>query len=300
MINLDLTYTPNVEAPGPDYTYGAFRNDSSGVAVDGTPIERAFLNDINGFFQSLMVEAGIVPSNSPETVGVSQIKDALKAIIQADAAVPIATTLVAGRSELATAAEAVNPAINDRVITPLGLAALTSSTTRKGLIQTATNNNSVDGISTTLAVTPAGLQAKLNTLTPTTGAVGLTKYADGSHVVDRNGLGITDRAVTPDALYNAFTGQQLSNGYMVLPGGLRALWGRTGAPTITGGSTASISHTFHSGGFPVGAFQVFLQGVGGRGVPFLTGLTAANFSASVDGYGVSVLASGIAYLAIGY
>lgn len=60
------TYT-NVDNPGATYPYGRAKNESSPGALDGSPFEKAWLNDLWGFYQRILSKAGIAPSASPET-----------------------------------------------------------------------------------------------------------------------------------------------------------------------------------------------------------------------------------------
>lgn len=76
-INLSTQYPGQVEAPDANYTYGGAKNETVVDALDGTPFEKAMLNDIFGFQQAMLVQAGIVPSGSSETVLISQYLEAL-------------------------------------------------------------------------------------------------------------------------------------------------------------------------------------------------------------------------------
>ena len=76
-INPNTQYPGQVEAPDVSYTYGGAKNETVVDALDGTPFEKAMLNDIFGFQQAMLVQAGIVPSGSSETVLVSQYLEAL-------------------------------------------------------------------------------------------------------------------------------------------------------------------------------------------------------------------------------
>lgn len=77
MLRIEDEYT---ESQGADANYpeGSFKNVSSPGGTDGTPFEKAWPNDIQGFFQSLIDKAGITPSGVPDTVLVSDILNALK------------------------------------------------------------------------------------------------------------------------------------------------------------------------------------------------------------------------------
>lgn len=76
-INPNTQYPGQVEAPDANYTYGGAKNETVVDALDGTPFEKAMLNDVFGFQQAMLVQAGIVPSGSSETVLISQYLEAL-------------------------------------------------------------------------------------------------------------------------------------------------------------------------------------------------------------------------------
>jgi len=84
------------------------------------------------------------------------------------AAIPQATTTVAGIGETATDAEALAKASIVTFLTPSNLAALGSTSTFAGLVELATNAEALAGVSTTLAITPANLTAVTSTLGTTT------------------------------------------------------------------------------------------------------------------------------------
>jgi len=73
---------PGKVAPGtPQYPLGSAQNITAPGDGTGTPWEQALVNDIFGFQQSLLDEAGITASGNPDQVGASDYLDALKVII---------------------------------------------------------------------------------------------------------------------------------------------------------------------------------------------------------------------------
>jgi hypothetical protein len=74
-------------------------------------------------------------------------------------AFPIASDILQGIVELATDVETVEGTDGERAVTPLGLASLTANDTRKGLVELATNEETTTGTDDVRAVTPAGLAA---------------------------------------------------------------------------------------------------------------------------------------------
>lgn len=85
-INLETQYPGKVTPSSPEYPFGSARNVSSPGAGNGTPWEAALVNDIIGLLQSLLSEADIVPTGTPDRVGGSQYLEALIAILARDVA----------------------------------------------------------------------------------------------------------------------------------------------------------------------------------------------------------------------
>lgn len=75
-----------------------------------------------------------------------------------------ATTEILGIAELATTQEVIAGTDSERVVTPAGLSALTSSTERRGIVELATSEEAITGTDSERGVTPAGLAAALNQL----------------------------------------------------------------------------------------------------------------------------------------
>ena len=64
-----------------DYPHGSAKNETTPGADDGTPYTADFRNDLWGFFQRLLEEAGITPNGDPDTVTDSQYWNGLQAEI---------------------------------------------------------------------------------------------------------------------------------------------------------------------------------------------------------------------------
>lgn len=73
-----IRWPSNTVSGDPEYPFGRAKNEVVPGDKTGTPWERDLINDIWGFHQSLLSEAGISPSGDPEKVGASQYLDALK------------------------------------------------------------------------------------------------------------------------------------------------------------------------------------------------------------------------------
>ena len=77
-LNFDGRYTPDSTPADANYPYGSFKNETVPGALDGTPYEKDWGNDMLGFFQKLLNYANIVPSGNAETIVASQYFQALE------------------------------------------------------------------------------------------------------------------------------------------------------------------------------------------------------------------------------
>ena len=74
-----------------DYPGGAFKNESAEGMNDGTPLEKEWANDKEGYFQGLLDRAGIVANNDTDTAPASQYLNALDALKASGTAPPQST-----------------------------------------------------------------------------------------------------------------------------------------------------------------------------------------------------------------
>ena len=84
MINLNTKYGSVAAPTSGNYPSGGPQNSTSPGALDGFPLEEAWLQDKEGFFQTLIAETGISISGNADTVLISDSFDALSQIIVAD------------------------------------------------------------------------------------------------------------------------------------------------------------------------------------------------------------------------
>lgn len=81
--SIEDTYPGRSEIADVNYPEGSFKNETvTGVSDDGTPVDKVWANDFEGFKQAVMRAAGIVPTapgNIPDTAIDSQI---MKAVIE--------------------------------------------------------------------------------------------------------------------------------------------------------------------------------------------------------------------------
>lgn len=84
-LKLNERYPGRYSNPSADYPQGSFKNRTSPTAKDGSYLEQDWANDKEGFFQSLISAAGVVPSGAADKVGASQYYDSLLTVIYAAA-----------------------------------------------------------------------------------------------------------------------------------------------------------------------------------------------------------------------
>ena len=94
------TYAPRANVPDSNYPLGSIKNMSVPGAKDGTPLDARWGNNIEGFHQALLAEAGIVASGNPDKVGASQLLDALKAVTTTPLSGPNGASLIGWRRDL--------------------------------------------------------------------------------------------------------------------------------------------------------------------------------------------------------
>lgn len=71
-------FAPRANPADSNYPYGSIKNESVPGAKDGTPLDAAWGNDMGGFTDALLADAGITPSGAADTALASQRLDALK------------------------------------------------------------------------------------------------------------------------------------------------------------------------------------------------------------------------------
>jgi|SRR5690554_3920574 len=74
-------YPGQTNAPNAAYPQGSARDVSVPGAGDGTPWRATLVNDLFGFLQGLLADAGITPSGTPDTATDSQYVEAVNTLI---------------------------------------------------------------------------------------------------------------------------------------------------------------------------------------------------------------------------
>lgn len=80
MLKVYDRYAPRAVVPDSNYPLGSIKDESIPGADDGTPLQKDWGNNIEGFHQALLAEAGITANGQPEKVGNSQLLDAVKLV----------------------------------------------------------------------------------------------------------------------------------------------------------------------------------------------------------------------------
>lgn len=87
-LELDSRYPGRFKPGDADYPQGSFKNRTAPGTLDGSYLEKDWANDKEGFFQRLLLVAGISPNGGVDTALASQYYDALVQIINDQASVP--------------------------------------------------------------------------------------------------------------------------------------------------------------------------------------------------------------------
>lgn len=126
-LKLNERYPGRFNNPTASYPQGSFKNRTTPDSKDGSYLEKDWANDKEGFFQSLLSQAGITANGAVDAVGASQYFSALTAIIKSlSPTPPDASTTVKGIVELATSTETQGGTDAAKAVTPAGLASVLS------------------------------------------------------------------------------------------------------------------------------------------------------------------------------
>lgn len=83
----------NAVAASASYPGGSFKNRTTPEAGDGTPLEKAWANDLYGFGEALLAAGGVVHSGAPDTALASDRLTALRRLM-VDAIFPIGSIYI--------------------------------------------------------------------------------------------------------------------------------------------------------------------------------------------------------------
>lgn len=117
-IKLSDQYPGRANPPSVDYPNGSIKNRSAPGVLDGTPLDQAWANDKEGFFQSILYARGMAANGEVDKVGASQYYAAL-------AADP--TEVHRGLPLKSSIAEATAGTNDTKMVTPAGLKAAIAS-----------------------------------------------------------------------------------------------------------------------------------------------------------------------------
>ena len=79
-IKINTTYSGRTDNTDTNYPYGKGRNVVGGVEGTGTPFEAQWYNNLEGFLQGLLLEAGITPDGQVDNANSSQLVEAVKGL----------------------------------------------------------------------------------------------------------------------------------------------------------------------------------------------------------------------------
>ncbi|MGF6394299.1 hypothetical protein [Pseudomonas plecoglossicida] len=122
-LKLNERYPGRFGNPSAGYPQGSFKNRTTPDAKDGSYLEKDWANDKEGFFQSLLSDAGIEANGSVDQVGSSQYFSALKQIVGdlIKKSGPVVGTVRNGRMSI-TAASATATYLADEVVVKVAAA----------------------------------------------------------------------------------------------------------------------------------------------------------------------------------
>ena len=75
-------YPGRANSPTDEYPRGSFKNRTSPTTEDGTYLEEDWKNDERGFFEAIVLNAGITPNGNVDTGRASQLYDGLISLIE--------------------------------------------------------------------------------------------------------------------------------------------------------------------------------------------------------------------------
>ncbi len=78
MLNIYSKYAPNANVANTNYPHGSGKDESASGTNDGTPLEMDWYNDMLGYSEALLAEAGVEPSGSADTALNSDRMDAFR------------------------------------------------------------------------------------------------------------------------------------------------------------------------------------------------------------------------------
>ncbi|WP_447781019.1 hypothetical protein [Pseudomonas plecoglossicida] len=167
-LKLNERYPGRFDNPSTGYPQGSFKNRTTPTSKDGSYLEKDWANDKEGFFQSLIASAGLMPSGAVDKVGASQYFDALRSII-ASPGVVIGRPLNAKMAVTSASASATLTADEIAVSSSLGAVSYTLANFNKTINLATTGAGGMD----TGTATANGFVAIYAIYNPATGASAL-------------------------------------------------------------------------------------------------------------------------------
>lgn len=259
---------------------GLFHNGDASTGTLGTVCSAEWLNSVQEEICQVIEEVGFTLNPGSYL----QLLQAVQELIDIAALV------------LATSSETIAGLRNDLAVTPAGLAALTGSESRSGLLRTATGAQTIAGDRADLAVSPLGLAALQGGEVVT----GLWRGATAAETATGTARNL---AVTPFGLLSLFSKTDFSSSpYLRIPdrpGGFIIQWG-IAASVATDATSPYIAFpvTFPNAVFVILPGHILSSSSSGPGAPcsVKSDYTTSNFRLIQDTEGPS---SGEFWIAIG-
>lgn len=149
-------------------------------------------------------------------------------------------TITSGLLQIATQAETIAGTETTKAVSPANLQAKTASTSALGIVQLATSAEANAGVSTSKVVTPSALNSRIATISQT-GLIEIATSAEVNAGID------TDRAVTPANLA-ARTASTSLTGLVALATSAEVIAGTDTAKAVTSANLATLTSTITRAG----------------------------------------------------
>ena len=194
-INPETQYPGKVAPSTPSYPYGAAQNITTPGDGTGTPWEAALVNDLFGFLQAILSDAGTPPSGTPDTAQLSQYLDGLKRLVVNSPRKGVTTDAI---SCIPRCVGGVFQLLDDAGHTPLGVDSVTQPDDYTIRINYSKNYDKINSllITTDDALAPYGVTTGGDV---GTGLANFKGYANLTGLLEKSGAGGT---FTPHALFD--------------------------------------------------------------------------------------------------
>ncbi|ASU03298.1 hypothetical protein [Pseudoalteromonas phage J2-1] len=185
-IQIKNTYSGRTDNTDTNYPYGKGRNVVGGVEGTGTPFEAQWYNNLEGFLQGLLLEAGITPDGQVDNANSSQLVEAVKGISREGLVGKIFQSPTdGGLTEIQTRTVNANEVYEVR----------------------KTSDNSLATIYSDAAGAAGATEILQNGVDNVSDSAGVVEFyiADGDYYVEINTVSANFNVITPSKLVKSFT-----------------------------------------------------------------------------------------------